>query len=220
MSIIKSAQTLRPHSTVKSLIDRLIHESTRTEAGEEFFRRFDPWLRHLVSNILYRRSNRCMRWERDDLVQAVYLRLFEHQGRALHSFCGVTDTDFRAYLSVILYNIIRDRDRVALSMLRSGAPLPFPEQGSNIEKKALWKPPDQERRMQSRELHAQVRAGLRRLGRTAKARRDTWVFLMRHYEVYSTQEVADRLHIKPGYVHTICHRILKKLKVELASASS
>lgn len=86
------------------------------EAWNEFHRRYNPTLIGVVVNTLSTKGVRNGN-DVDDLVSDVYVRLCQHDGRALRSFTPTSPNSDFAYLKVIARNVVMDR----LSNLRGKA---------------------------------------------------------------------------------------------------
>lgn len=204
------------NQSLKSFLTLLVSDPGNEEAWKEFFHRFDESIHRMVVAALRKYFQAGSENEASDLVQQVYVRLIENDYRALRNFRGTTETDFRAYLARICYNLILDCARVAAATepLTSAATALDGEsfRGGSQPVSA----PDQESVLHRHELRGLIDDILTRLGQDVDANRNRMVFLLRHFDGCPSQQVAHLLQISTDRVDSIYYRVRKKVEMELA----
>ena len=155
----------------------------------------------------YRRLYRiCLAYLRDpdealDAVQESFVRAFQNAAR----WDGLADAG--PWLTRIAVNMSIDRYR--RTRRRRVTFAPFVETDHDDAQAA--DEPSPERRVQSRETGARIKAALGALPERQRA-----VFVMRHYEEMSLEEIATSLGLSLGTVKSTLHRAVHRLRERLA----
>ena len=194
------------------------HDRGYTEEGwDEFFRRFDGFIRRAVGLALRKQRSYYAHPEANDLVQQIYERLIANDFRALRNFRGRTEQTWCAYLSRICRNAVVDGRRTRVHRLPWGFEF-FPlTDGEGLAMRFQFvEEPSQERELHRRELRELIKTILQRMGRGKRAERDRRVFILRHYQGYSAAEVAQELQVTVNLVNTVYSRVRKRLVMELS----
>jgi RNA polymerase sigma-70 factor (ECF subfamily) len=135
-----------------------------------------------------------------DVVQETFVRAFRHAAR------WDTASEVVPWLVRIAVNHSIDRYRRGRRRLATEEPL---EPGDH-DARITADDPSPERRVFGRELSERLAAALRRLpGR----QRD--VFVLRHYDELSLEEIANALEMSLGTVKSSLHRAIHRLRTEL-----
>lgn len=199
-----------------SVLTFLVRDPRAEDAWNEFFHRFDEGIRRTVAVALRRYGRHYSADEAGDVVQQIYQRLIEKDFRALRNFRGRTEAAWRAYLARICYHLVADQGRAQAKRVpvncenRASAGRPTARHGQPLSD------PPQEDELHRRELQELIESSLHRTGNGGHAQRDRRVFVLRHYEGYSAEEVARALQLTTPQVNTIYCRTKKHITLDLA----
>jgi RNA polymerase sigma factor (sigma-70 family) len=111
--------------TVAELLSHCLERPANEEAWSEFVRRYDSVIRASVMATFHRRAKQELERREQfpeslaqDLIQTVYMRLIDSEGRAIKQFSGTSEGSFCSYLSMIAVNVVRDYFREAKAQKR------------------------------------------------------------------------------------------------------
>lgn len=204
-------------------------EPSNAAAWMEFHSRFDKRIRLVV----YRecRQKQLTRKERDfasvfqDLVQDIYFRLLENDGRALREFKGASENSIFVYLGVIARNVVRNhlialgaqkRPEIARSL---DEPLSEHDEGSEKTLKDRYRALDLdlESELDLIELKEEIDEILRTRLVGKNGARDGLVFRLAMYEGFTPKEIASQfgLGISAKTVGNVLSSIKQLLREEL-----
>jgi RNA polymerase sigma-70 factor (ECF subfamily) len=140
--------------------------------------------------------------EATEVVQETFVRAFQHAGR------WEPAADVERWLVRIGVNQAIDRYRKRRRRRATEEPLdPWPD---GRERSFATGDPSPERRLLGREVGEKIDAALRSLPARQRA-----VFVLRHYEEKSLEEIATALSCSLGTVKSSLHRALERLRVRL-----
>jgi RNA polymerase sigma-70 factor (ECF subfamily) len=137
-----------------------------------------------------------------EVVQETFVRAFQHAGR------WEPATDVERWLVRIGVNQAIDRYRKRRR--RRAAEEPLDPRPDGRERPFAAGDPSPERRLLGREVGERIDAALRSLPARQRA-----VFVLRHYEEKSLEEIATVLSCSLGTVKSSLHRALERLRVRL-----
>jgi RNA polymerase sigma factor (sigma-70 family) len=132
--------------TTKALLRQCQQRPPDEGAWQEFVRRYHSVIKGTVAKVFQLKAGQ--EFERrpqfredsiDDLVQTVYLRLIEDNGRVLKAFHGKLENSLPAYLSIISINVVKDHFRQTKADKRPKITLSLDELRENDGEGGLFK---------------------------------------------------------------------------------
>jgi RNA polymerase sigma factor (sigma-70 family) len=158
----------------------------------------------------------------EDLVQAVYMRLIDGDGRAIKLFSGKSEASFCSYLKMISVNVVRDYFREAKALKRPKISLSLDQlvedqKESPYLKEAVsqldGRPTKQQGSLTAEEIDRLLNVVLTGENRD----RDRLIFKLRYYEGLTLEEIRDALHLDLSTVSvgSVLNRTATKLRGEL-----
>jgi RNA polymerase sigma-70 factor (ECF subfamily) len=139
-----------------------------------------------------------------DVVQETFMKAFEHAARWNPA------SEAAPWLTRIAINQSIDRYRRGQRRLRTEEPLPEGDHDASLRQDAT--PPD--RQVLGRELGERISRALRGLPERQRA-----VFVLRHYEELSLEEISGALAMNLGTVKSNLHRALQHMRRRLAPSA-
>jgi RNA polymerase sigma factor (sigma-70 family) len=138
-----------------------------------------------------------------DVVQETFVRAFQHAAR------WDVETPVLPWLTRIAVNQAIDRYRRTRRRRQSEEPL----EETDHQQRLASGVPSPEQAAAGRELGARIKEALAALPERQRA-----VFVLRHYQDQSLQEIGEVLGINLGTVKSSLHRAVQRLRVTLAEA--
>ena len=136
-----------------------------------------------------------------DAVQETFVKAFQHAGRWDRS------SEVGPWLTRIAVNHSIDLYRRSRRRLQSEEPLAEGDHDQRVSSEG----PSPERRMIGQQIGDRIGAALRALPEKQRA-----VFVLRHYEEMSLDEIAQAMDLSLGTVKSSLHRAIHGLRVRLA----
>jgi RNA polymerase sigma-70 factor (ECF subfamily) len=137
-----------------------------------------------------------------DAAQEVFVKVYQNAGR------WDPGSEVGPWLTRIVVNHAIDRYRQGRRRLASEQPLP--EERSDRDPRLRLDAPSPERQLLGRELGERIGAALAVLPDKQRA-----VFVLRHYQELSLEEIASALGLSLGTVKSSLHRAIQRLRGEL-----
>jgi len=186
-----------------------------SELWQEFVERFGRRLSFGVQRTLARFDARVTEDEREDLLQEVYCRLLEKQGRSLRRCRGQVEAAVVAYLGRVAESVVVDylrtrsaakRGRGLLLELRRDMALELADRAVDPRQT-----PEERLLMCERRFGFFFRCG-ELVGKKCP-QRDLQILYLALFEGWTSREICGRLGqgIKPGTVDSLVHRLKKRL---------
>jgi RNA polymerase sigma factor (sigma-70 family) len=198
---------------------RLCSQSSSHPAWNEFYSRFDHYIRLYINKTLRNENINCGCKELgDDLSQEVYLRLIAEDRKALREFKGKADSSFLAYLSVICTNVVREHFRLQRAEKRNGKTLSIdlflnPEEERHTDNKTILNYLSDLPKAIDAVAHRELSDLLDRAIAGPNSKRDKLIFKLYVVDGFSAFQIAGigRLRAKPSTVESIIRRTRQKL---------
>ena len=178
-------------------------------AWREFMRRYRKGLESGIRRGMRRVDYFAAQDEVDDVMQEVYCRLLEADGRRLRATRGTTDGEIGSYLRRLAENVVLDRIRAARAAKRQGAVVGslsggdagLQDPGPSIEDALLF-----------RERAAVALRACR--GRRHDGSRTEWIARMALVEGWSSGEISQALAgaLSSGAIDAVLSRIYRRLR--------
>lgn len=215
--------TQKYHQLSHSELVHLCSNSAAHPAWEEFYRRFDVYIRSYIFKA-WKRLTDSENVDNDlmlDLIQDVYLRLLFDDLQPLKSFKGDSDIAFLAYLARISQNVVREYFRRQNAIKRSGkfCSLDLLLDEAYCESKGSraftfqYFSHNFEQELFDRLTEREFSDLLTQILSSQKAQRDKFIFEMYALEGLSISEIAELpgLQLKAGSVESIIRRVRARI---------
>lgn len=193
----------------KELSDRglveLCLQSMQHEAWAEFLGRFQPQIARVAAKTLRGRSMTPNRDLVDDLVQSVFVKLFDKDCRAMRFFQWQHENSFRGFLQVVTSRVVQD-------YLRALRPRGKEEALEDVspEKLVTDRSVKDELKTQIDEIIACLQ---RLLGAERDCKRDTSIFLLYFWHGCSAREISQ---LYPLTVKSVENTLLRMVRIAKA----
>jgi RNA polymerase sigma factor (sigma-70 family) len=185
----------------------------------------DAWRRFLelyggavtagVRRVLRRAGRRYDRASREELVQEVYCRLLERDGRILRACRGESSAEVATYLLRVAESVAVDRLRSRAAAKRGRDRLVRLRDGERRQRQPgfVADSPGPEARLLARERRRRAFSRCRRLAGGRTPERDLSVLFLAYCRGYSSREIARRLGggLTPARVDSLMHRLRRRL---------
>jgi len=178
-------------------------------AWREFIRRFRKGLESGVRSGLRRLAYDAPKDEIEDLLQEIYCRLLESDGRRLRATRGTTDGEIGSYLRRLAENVVSDRVRAARAAKRQSSVV---RSLSGVENALADPAPSHEQTLLAREDAQRVlRVGV---GRRMGSERSAWIARKALLEGWTSAEIARALRggVTTGAVDAVLSRVYRRLR--------
>jgi RNA polymerase sigma factor (sigma-70 family) len=212
--------------TVRELLDSCVKGD---ETGwQEFVRRYHSAIRSSVITTFRRKTREADHWLQDpdvvveDLIQTVYVRLIEDQGRALHHFEAQDERQIFQYLSMIAINVVRDYFREMNAFKRPKISFSLDELLNDSDE------PSDEASGHEREPAAgpstdltigEIEQALNNVVTGKNKDRDKLIFRLRYVEGLSIEEIVQALDLDLSAiaVGSLLGRMVQRIRASFAS---
>jgi len=179
---------------------------------KEFQNRFHKTIMTFVMRVMWNRFRSDCLEEACDLVQDVYLRMLDNNGRVLRSFKGEAEFSVKAFLARVVLNVVSDHYRTIQAGKRRPAEIISIEQArqqgrdlsgeaTDLDIRSILSWIDVERLMESDSDRR-------------NAARNVLIFKLHHVDGFSVQEIAafPGFGLKESSIHLVLQTMRENLK--------
>jgi len=199
----------------------LVRECGEKLTDRDLWRQFQERFQGLIF-IYVMRSLRIRRIQEDvadivpDLVQDVYLKLVQHDGRALRSYKGTTEFSVRAFLAKISASVVSDYQRSAASEKRSAQiiPIDYARSAESTGKKSADAPEFDSSQLSSILSWIDMERVVEGDPDHKNARRNALIFQLHYVNGFESAEIASfpGFGLTPSGVQAILARLRKRIQ--------
>jgi RNA polymerase sigma factor (sigma-70 family) len=199
-----------------ALIKRCAEESDNRLLWSEFYRRFDDYIRLMVTRYcgLKRAAGRNLI---EDLTQDTYVRLLKDDCKRLRNYIGKNDGSIYSYLALIVRTAVSEYEKKKNAQKRQH------------QEKSLYDPVDNEGlilidilvnpyaplpdgKLMIESLRREVEMLLDEIMTGNEKERDKEIFLYHVYEGLSAQQISERVSLSPKRIRNIVTMVRRRLK--------